>query len=308
MSVPDFKSTALSKLSHDVVDLVEHASKSVVGVEHGRGAGSGFVLTPDGYILTNRHVVTGTKKAKISFSDGEIITGEVLGGDQKTDLSVVKVEAPLSLPHLSLVDKRRVKVGQLVVAIGNPFRFERSVSWGVVSAIDRSLPSEKSFLEGLIQTDAAINPGNSGGPLISTEAEVIGVNTAIVPYAQGLGFAVPSYTANWVAGELIRTGQVKRRFLGVSATSIDLSAKHLGQTQKRRAVMIARVETNSPADKAGLREGDILLDADAHELWNLDDLQRVLALGESRDISLLISRKKIQSHLTVRPAEQNQAA
>lgn len=298
----DFKNSHLSLLSNDVVELADHAAKSVVGVEHSKGAGSGFILAPDGYILTNQHVVRDAENLKVSFSDGEILKGRVLGSDQKTDLAIVQVDNASHLQHLPLVDKRRVKVGQIVVAIGNPFRFERSVSWGLVSALDRTLPSGKSMLEGLIQTDAAINPGNSGGPLISTRAEVIGVNTAIVPFGQGLGFAVPSYTANWVAGELMRIGEIHRRHLGIIATSIDLPAKLNEGSLSRRAVIVMGVEPSSPADRAGLLKGDILLDADHHELWNLDDLQRVLVLGHSREIELQLTRKLERITVAVRPA------
>jgi S1-C subfamily serine protease len=284
-------SGSLAHFSDELVELAEKASRSVVGVEHGRGSGSGTVLTPDGYVLTNHHVVKGASRVEVSYSDGEIASAEVLGFDEKTDLAVLQALGNLKSPHLPLVDKRRVKVGQIVVAIGNPFRFERSVSLGLVSALDRSLPGGRgqgqvTMLEGLIQTDAAINPGNSGGPLVSVQAEVVGINTAIVPFGQGLGFAVPSYTASWVAGELIRKGRVHRRYLGISASSIDLPARVSRATEKKRAVLIHSIASGSPAERAGLKRGDLLLVADELELWNLDDLQRVLSLGEARVVKL----------------------
>jgi S1-C subfamily serine protease len=195
----------LNALSDTLVRLVETVSPAVAGVAHQKGAGSGAVIAPDGYILTNNHVVQGAEKVEISFQSGEDMPGRVLGRDPKTDLAVVRVDAPQALKYLKLIDKRHVKVGQIVLAIGNPLRFERSVTWGLVSAIDRTLPSNAGALEGLIQTDAAINPGNSGGPLVSVDGDIVGINTAIVPYAQGLGFAVPAYTASWVAGEPFST-------------------------------------------------------------------------------------------------------
>jgi S1-C subfamily serine protease len=294
---------ALSQLSDSLVKLVEAVSPAVVGVSHPRGTGSGVILAPDGYVLTNYHVIHGAPSVEVSLAGGEVLRGEVLGGDPKTDLAVIRAHAAARLPYLRLIDGREVRVGQIVLAVGNPFRFERSVSWGLVSAIDRTLGSPQGPLEGLIQTDAAINPGNSGGPLVSVEGAVVGINTAIVPFAQGLGFAVPAYTASWVAGELIRTGKVKRRFLGIAASGIELGPPLTRREKILRAVHVHRVEPGSPAADGGLEQGDLLTRAESRELWNLDDLQRVLSVGESRTIEFELFRGNSLLKRSVRPVE-----
>ncbi len=289
--------------------LAEQSSASVVGVEHAQGHGSGVILTPDGYILTNNHVVGDEKSVTVRVADGSALHGTVLGRDQKTDLAVIQVSTSYPLPHRKLVDKRHVKVGQIAIAIGNPFRFDRSLTWGVVSALDRSLPTSFSVLEGLIQTDAAINPGNSGGPLISTHGDVIGINTAIVPFAQGIGFAIPSYTASWVAGELIKNGRIHRRYLGVVAMGVQYQPMrgHVPGAS-RRAISVQRVEPSSPADFAKLKAGDLILSADGVELWNLDDLQRVLSLGENRQIELVVKRGEDIATFKILPIDEKIAA
>jgi serine protease Do len=300
--------SVLHELSDSLVRLVETVSPAVVGIAHQKGAGSGAVIAPDGYILTNSHVVQGASKLHVSFRSGEELEGEVMGRDPKTDLAVVRVDASHQLSYLKLIDKRRVKVGQIVLAIGNPLRFERSVTWGLVSAIDRTLPSNTGALEGLIQTDAAINPGNSGGPLVSIDGDIVGINTAIVPFAQGLGFAVPAYTASWVAGELMTKGRVNRRYLGVAASGIDLPQRLANPPHHARGVYIHRVESGSPAHHGGLRDGDILTRAEASALWNLDDLQRVLSLGSARSIEVEILRDEERLIKSVLPAEAPRAA
>lgn len=298
----------LLAFSKNLEELAETASKSLVSVRHASGAGSGLVLTPDGYILTNSHVVGNERSVQIGFWDGELTPATVVGTDAKTDLAVLQVHSSHTTSHLKLIDKREVKVGQLAMALGNPYRFERSVSLGVVSAIDRSLPTEGALLEGLIQTDAAINPGNSGGPLVSADAKVIGINTAIVPFARGLGFAVPAYTASWVAGELLQKGRIQRRYLGIGATSVELPARLNPTKERRRAVLVMKVETGSPAALSGLATGDLLLFAEQTELWNLDDLQRVLSLGNAREIDVAVLRaSKIQKTIRVRPTEAKAA-
>jgi S1-C subfamily serine protease len=302
------ESGPLQLLSENLVKLVEGVSPSVVGVEHERGTGSGVIIAPDGYILTNQHVVQGASEVSIRLQSGEHMKGRVLGGDHKTDLAVIHIDTPERLGYLKLIDKRRVKVGQIVLAVGNPLRFERSVSWGLVSAIDRTLPSRNGALEGLIQTDAAINPGNSGGPLVSVDSEIVGINTAIVPYAQGLGFAIPAYTASWVAGELIRKGRVNRRYLGVAASGVDLPARLARDPAHLRGVYIHKVENGSPAHAGGLKDGDILTHAEAQALWNLDDLQRVLSLGTSRAIEVEVLRDEERMMRYILPAEAPQAA
>jgi S1-C subfamily serine protease len=300
--------STLHALSNQLVQLVETVSPAVAGVAHRKGAGSGAVIAPDGYILTNNHVVQGASRVDVSFQSGDEFEGRVLGRDPKTDLAVVRVDAPQVFRYLKLIDKRHVKVGQIVLAVGNPLRFERSVTWGLVSAIDRTLPSSSGALEGLIQTDAAINPGNSGGPLVSVDGDIVGINTAIVPYAQGLGFAVPAYTASWVAGELMMKGRVNRRYLGIAASGIDIPARLAKEPSHARGVYVHRVEDGSPAHRGGLKDGDILTRAEARDLWNLDDLQRVLSLGAAREIELEVLRNDGRVIRSILPVEHPQAA
>jgi S1-C subfamily serine protease len=201
----------LTRLSHELEDLVAKTAPSVVAVEQGRGQGTGLVLAGDGYLLTNSHVVRGTPRSlRARLPTGEELPAELVGDDPESDLAVLHVSAHGLVP-LVLHESRRLRVGQLVVAIGNPLRFEGSVTLGVVSALERSLPGPAGVLfEGLVQTDAAINPGNSGGPLLDPSGAVVGINTAIIPHARGLGFAIAAHTASWVAAVLMRRGRVER--------------------------------------------------------------------------------------------------
>jgi len=208
----------LSEFSDELESLVESSAPSVVAVEHGHGQGSGIIVSGDGYVITNAHVVHGRAGVlSVRLAGGEELPADVVGEDHASDLAVLRVGAR-GLSSLSLDESRRLRVGQLVLAIGNPLRFERSVSLGVVSAIDRSLPGPgRRPFEGLVQTDAAINPGNSGGPLLDARGAVVGINTAVIPRAHGLGFAIPAHTAAWVTAVLIRDGRVERPLLGISA-------------------------------------------------------------------------------------------
>jgi serine protease Do len=206
----------LQQLSLELGDLVARAVPAVVGLRHGQGQGSGVVLSPDGYALTNSHVARAQGPLRVRLPGGEETTAELVGADDRTDLAVVRAAAR-GLSALSLPDVGRLRVGELVVAIGNPFGFERSVSLGVVSALFRDLPTRDGVLEGLIQTDASVNPGNSGGPLLDARGEVAGITTAMLPYARGIGFAIPARTASWVAAVLIQHGEVARPYLGIVA-------------------------------------------------------------------------------------------
>jgi len=200
-------------------------------------------------------------------------------------------------------------VGQLVVAIGNPFRFERSVSLGVISALDRSLPGPRGGLfEGLIQTDAAINPGNSGGPLLDADGSVLGINTAIIPWAQGIGFAIPAPTASWVAGVLIHEGEVRRPFLGIAARSEELQGELSRSTGRNRAVRVLRVGADSPAQSAGLKKGDLLLSANGRTVSSIDDLQRVMVLSGQAEVRLEVYRGERREELLARPRLEAKAA
>ncbi|MFN7134227.1 MAG: S1C family serine protease [Myxococcales bacterium] len=289
----------LGTLSRELEQLVGSTTASVVGIEHRRGHGSGMVLAPDGYVLTNAHVVEGARTPEVRLATSERVGARVVGADPRTDLAVVQAEAR-ELPALAFAPRDGLKVGQLVVAIGNPLRFERSVSLGVVSAIDRSLPGRGAgMMEGLVQTDAAINPGNSGGPLLDVTGRVVGINTAIIPWAQGMGFAVPSWTASWVAAVLIHKGEVRRRLLGVAARSEALGP-HARAEGQARGVRILGVSTGSPADAAGLRSGDVLLRVDRTPVLSVDDLQRVLVLSEANEFELELLRDGREAR-TIRP-------
>src|SRR4051812_8216066 len=249
----------LQQFSDDLEDLVARASPAVVGVEHGRGHGTGIFLTPDGYVLTNRHVVRQSRKQTVTLSTGEEIKASFVGGDAPTDLAVLRAEGT-DFPILPLADPKDVRMGQLVVAIGNPFRLEQSVSLGVVRAINRSITlPDGTMLEGMLQTDAAINPGNSGGPLLKTRLEVVGLNTLVLPYAQGIGFAVSASTAAWVASLLIQRGKVDRRYLGVAARAVTLEPAQARDAGQPRGVLILQVQQGTPADHAGLQPEDLLL-------------------------------------------------
>jgi S1-C subfamily serine protease len=205
------------------------------------------------------------------------------------------------LAPLPIVADADARVGQLVLAIGNPLRFERSVSLGVVSAIDRALPGRDGGLEGLIQTDAAINPGNSGGPLVDTEGRVVGINTAIIPFAQGIGFAIPSATANWVAAVLIQRGAVQRPRLGIAAAGEELAIRIAQSTGQPRALRVLRVEDPSPARTGGLRDGDLVLAADGKKITRVDELQRTMVLSQSRELLLEVWRKGQKRSVSIRP-------
>ncbi len=298
----------LSQLSRELESLVAKAAPAVVGIEHAQGQGSGLILSPDGYVLTNAHVVGRARSLRVRLSEGSAVKAERVGADEHSDLAVIRIDAG-SLTTLPLAGFESLNVGQLVLAIGNPFRFERSVSLGVISALDRTLPGARGgILEGLIQTDAAINPGNSGGPLLNTEGEVLGVNTAIIPWAQGIGFAIPAPTANWVAAVLIRSGEVQRPFLGIAAKGEELAAELVRNTGQPRAIRIVSVELSTPASVAGLRGGDLLLTANGKPLGTVDDLQRVMVLSSAGEVELEIWRDDKRQRLQARPKPRVQAA
>jgi serine protease Do len=300
----------LGALSAELVELVGRTTPGVVGVEHARGQASGVVLADDGYVITNSHVLgrRAPQDIGVRFASGEALGARIVGNDPASDLAVVRVDAR-GLSSLPLADDRRLKVGQLVIAIGDPLRFERSVSLGVVSALERRLPGPRGRpFEGLVQTDAAINPGNSGGPLVDTDGCVVGINTAVIPHARGIGFAIPAHTASWVAAVLIQRGQIERPRLGVAAIGAELAralASELGQT---RAVAVREVEHASPAHAAGLRPGDWVLSANGTAVFSVDDLQRAMVLATDENIALSIWRDGARRELVARPARRARAA
>jgi len=247
-----------------------------------QGSGSGFVFTPDGLMLTNSHVVSGAKKIHATLPDGQRFRADLVGDDPDTDLAVVRIEAQ-RLPAVTLGDSAVLRPGQLVVAIGNPYGFQYTVTAGVVSALGRSLRSRNGrLMDGIIQTDAALNPGNSGGPLANARGEVIGVNTAMILPAQNLCFAIPIQTARRVAGLLIRDGRVRRAWLGMGCQNVPLPKRVAAALKLAapRGVQVVSIEPESPAAKAGVREKDILVALDELAIGTVDDLHR--ELGEER--------------------------
>lgn len=300
----DAYSRAVIRVVEDVGPTVVHISRlerlrrpgqpAAARDEWGRaGSGSGIILTPDGYVLTNSHVVHGAARLEVGLSDGRIVPARVVGQDVATDLAVIRAEAS-GLPAAALGNSERLRVGQLVIAIGNPLGFEATVTAGVVSAVGRSLRSETGrLIENIIQTDAALNPGNSGGPLVDSHGRVVGVNTAIIQGAQGLCFAIPSNTATWVAGQLITTGKVRRVYLGLTGQMVPLPrAQVLAlKLQGSTAVLVREVVAGSPAACAGIRPHDLVLTLDGHRIGTLDDVHRRLTgLSAGQKITVQVLR------------------
>jgi S1-C subfamily serine protease len=292
--------SVLAEISRELSSLAARAAPAVAGLEQGHGQGSATVLSPDGYLLTNAHVVPADAPLRVRLFGGATTPARVVGRDVRTDLAVVQAEAR-GLSPLALSDTRTLQVGQLVVAIGNPLGFERSVSLGVVSALFRNLPTRAGGLEGLIQTDAAVNPGNSGGPLLDVEGRVVGINTAMVPFARGIGFAVPAQTATWVAAVLLQHGEVRRPYIGIVARGEELAGEALRAAGQARAVRILRVEPSTPAAASGLQGDDLLLAANRNPIDTLDDLQRALVLAADPEVGLEVLRAGHRRSLSVRP-------
>jgi S1-C subfamily serine protease len=271
-----------------------------------RGSGSGFIFTPDGFILTNSHVIHAAKKIEVTLSDGGKHQADLIGDDPDTDLAVIRINAPNLVPA-SLGQAQKIRVGQLVVAIGNPFGFQYSVTAGVVSALGRSLRSQSGrLMDDVIQTDAALNPGNSGGPLVNSRGEVIGVNTAMILPAQGICFATSIDTAKFVASRLIRDGKVSRSYIGLAGQNVPLPRRIVRYYDLAVAsgILVVSFEGNSPARNAGVREGDIIVGFDDHTTAGIDDLHKLLS-GDSigHKSSLVVIRGTQKLRLEVVPEE-----
>jgi S1-C subfamily serine protease len=319
LAAPDGE--ALDAYSRAVVAAVERVGPAVLHLEVSGGAvpsrrrgvpnetggtGSGFFFTPDGFLLTNSHVVHGAREVRATFVDGGTFVAYPVGDDPSTDLAVLKVDHAVPA-FAALGDSSRIRQGQLVVAIGNPLGFQATVTAGVVSALGRTMRSQSGrLIDGVIQTDAALNPGNSGGPLVNARAEVVGVNTAIIAGAQGICFAIPANTAQFVASRLIRDGRVRRSYIGVVGQTIALTRRHAQRFHlaAQGGALVTDVTPNSPAEHAGLRPRDIIIAIDGGVVGSVDDLQRQLTeelIG--RDAELTILRGGVQRTLRVRPAE-----
>ena len=317
----------LDAYSAAVTAAAERVSPSVVNVEirqrpdnrqpspsrpmELRGSGSGFVFTPDGFILTNSHVVHRASRLGVTLPDGRSFEAHLIGEDPDTDLAVIRVTADGLVPA-TLGDSKSIRVGQLVVAIGNPYGFQCTVTAGVVSALGRSLRSHSGrLIDDVVQTDAALNPGNSGGPLVTSRGEVIGVNTAVILPAQGLCFAIAINTAKHVAGLLIRNGKIRRGHIGVAGQNVTLQRRlvHQHSLAVTSGILVISVEPKGPAHRAGLREGDVIVAYGSHPVASIDELHRLLTeeqVGTKIGLTFLRSGEKLT--LEVVPEESARPA
>jgi len=303
---------ALDAYSRVVTHVAETVSPSVVRImvekrgkrgNEGGGSGSGFVFTPDGFILTNSHVVHEADAIRVLLLDGGDFTATLVGEDPDTDLALLRVDAPV-LQAVRLGDSHKVRVGQLVVAIGNPYGFQYTLTAGVVSALGRSLRSQSGrLIDDVIQTDAALNPGNSGGPLVNARGEVVGVNTATILPAQGLCFAISINTAKYIAGRLIRTGEIRRSYIGVQAQTAPINrtiARH-HDLHNATGALVLGTEPGSPARRTGLREGDVIVSLAGEMVEGVDVLHRLLTeetIGVEMRMTALRGKEKMYLRVT----------
>jgi S1-C subfamily serine protease len=308
----DLNEELLDAYSKAVVKATQRTSPTVVNLEvqqgQARGGGSGFIFTTNGYIITNSHVVHQASQISVTLSDARKFTADVVGDDPHTDIAVVRILEDHLTPAV-LGNSQAIQPGELVVAIGNPYGFQASVTAGVISALGRTLRSQSGrLIDGVIQTDAALNPGNSGGPLVNSRGEVIGVNSAIILPAQGICFAIPINTAKFVAGELIRQGKIRRGYLGLAGQDVPLPQRlrRYYSLEQEKGILVIGIEKNSPARASILREGDILIHLDGLPVSSVDGLHRLLTearIGHPSEFTILRGTDKLQ--VTVVPQEMN---
>jgi S1-C subfamily serine protease len=287
----------LDAYSRSVVDVVKKVSPSVVNIEILRrlpahlahrtptghqqaGSGSGFIFTPDGFTLTNSHVVHGAERIEVTLADGSHYAATLIGDDPDTDLAVLRIDAPaVTFSHVDLGDSDGIQVGQMAIAIGNPYGFQTTVTAGVISALARSIRSGSGrLIDNVIQTDASLNPGNSGGPLLNSRGAVVGVNTAIIASAQGICFAVPVNTAKYVAGRLMKDGKITRSYIGIGGQNVPLHRKvvRFFDLPVETGIMVQEMDPNGPATRSGLRSGDVILDFAGTPTPTIDHLHRLM--------------------------------
>jgi S1-C subfamily serine protease len=311
------ESGLLDAYSLAVADAAARVGPSVVRVEISakaqgrsrgdeRSGGSGFFFTPDGFLLTNRHVVCDSGRIEVTTADGQELRGYLVGDDPHTDLAVVRVHEAVAQPA-PLGESRALRVGQIAIAIGNPYGFAWTVTAGVVSALGRTLRTGTGRLvDNVVQTDAALNPGNSGGPLVSARGEVIGVNTAMIRPAQGICFAIPIDTAMWVATALMHEGRVRRAYLGLAGQTVPLVKRLTVHHALPNAsgVLVTSTEKNSPAERAGLRDGDIVVGFGDHVVTSIDDMHRLLGadvVGKTLSVDVLRGTTRVKT--SIRPSD-----
>ncbi|MCI0401880.1 MAG: trypsin-like peptidase domain-containing protein [Gammaproteobacteria bacterium] len=307
----------LDAYSHAVVSVVEKVGTAVVaiGVKNrlpfrrtsNTGAGSGVIITPDGFVLTNHHVVAEADKVEVRLTDGRNYQAKIIGTDPPTDLALIRAEAA-DLPIAELGDSAKLRVGQLAIAIGNPLGFQSTVSTGVISALGRALRSQSGrLIENVIQTDIALNPGNSGGPLVDSHSRVVGINTAMIAMAQGISFAVPIDSAKWVVGELLTRGKVRRAYLGIIAQSRPISRRlqrYLGE-RADTAVEVLSLANDGPAHRAGVCQGDVIVALNGAPVATVDDIHRTLTHWSSgTPVTLTVVSRGAKREIKVTPDEE----
>ncbi|HTS18201.1 MAG TPA: trypsin-like peptidase domain-containing protein [Verrucomicrobiae bacterium] len=310
----------LDAYSRAVVSTAQRVSPSVIKIEvqqrlpDGRlargGSGSGFIFTPDGFVITNSHVVADAARLEVTLIDGRTGEAFLIGKDPDTDLAVIRIDLP-ELTPVTLGDSASLRVGEVAIAVGNPYGFQCTVTAGIVSALGRSLRTQSGrLIDDVIQTDAALNPGNSGGPLVNSRGEVVGVNTAVILPAQGICFAVPIDTAKYVVSHLLRDGKIRRAYIGVAGQNIDLHRRlvRFHQLANKSGVLVISVEKDGPAAAAGLEDGDVIVALDGHVVATIDDLHRRLT-GDKIDakskLTILRRSQKLDVELVPRDSPRN---